>query len=174
MNKSKNKYYYNKAYYNYTSEAYDYDTHITSREKTAIRKRIFKNKKIKYIKSEKNIKWLSFKFIFTLSILFVFATSVLILQGKIIHAQININNLNKELKTVRQDNNYLKTELSKILDLNEIESLAISEIGMQYPTSSQIIYINVPKESYTLKNEDVQNTKFNFLSKFYDIFNFKK
>lgn len=60
-----------------------------------------------------------------------------------------MDELNGQLSQITEYNRYLEIELSKNLDLEYIENVAINKLGMQKPAPHQIIYISVPKESYS-------------------------
>ena len=78
-------------------------------------------------------------------------------------------NLYARLNEISENNKNLETELAKNLDLEYVEYIASSELGMQKPASHQIVHINVPKESYTEKgqvsNEETLITKIKNLLK---------
>lgn len=161
----KNK--YKNTPYNITSSAYkympnyNYDLYPHKYQKRKI-------KKIKYVKVEQNLKTHSLTFFLTLSIFATFITSFVLIEALTIQKKFEIENLTNNLKEINENNKYLETELSKNLDLKYIENIASSKLKMQKPANHQIIHINVPKESYTIINENINN-KNNFIHKFLKI-----
>ncbi len=158
---------YRNTRYNYTSEAFDYDDYEPTyrprpkskpkpREENSNRSRTKKKYKltkrdgsIKYVQAEKDVKIFSFKFILSLIIIMALITCIVILEAKIIEQRFEMDSLNTTLGELNEYNRYLEIELSKNLDLEYIEAIAINKLGMQRPSPHQIIYISVPKESYS-------------------------
>lgn len=159
---------YRNINYNYTSEAFDYDydprpnTRPKSnpkpkpKEEDSNRSKNKKNRTInnregstKYIQAEKDEKIFSFKFVVSLITIMTLITCIVILEAKIIEQRFEMESLNTNLGELNEYNRYLEIELSKNLDLEYIETIAINKLGMQRPSPHQIIYISVPKESYS-------------------------
>lgn len=148
-------------YYNYTSVAYDYEPeHNTSRH---INRRIKKIKKEKYVKAEQGLRFLSLRFITTFAIISTFIISIIFIEALTIQKKFDIDDLNTTLKEITENNKNLETELAKNLDLEYVEYVATSELGMQKPANHQIVHINVPKESYSQKGKIEKED--NFLGK---------
>lgn len=74
-----------------------------------------------------------------------------------------IAELQTELNELKEDNYYLESEFDNNLNLDYIEEVAINKLGMQKPSSYQIKYINVPKQSYTILY-DTESSGKGFLS----------
>ncbi|WP_058485632.1 FtsB family cell division protein [Defluviitalea phaphyphila] len=93
--------------------------------------------------------------------------------------QKEIKNMKKELEEIQNANILLKSEIAKSIDLDMVKQKAMQELGMVEPSPHQIIYIDVPKISYTAyyepKQEDEEEDKENFLTaSFFDFFNWFK
>ncbi len=61
--------------------------------------------------------------------------------------------LNKQevvYQEIRNANSVLKVQIETKTDLNEVKEAAENRLGMQMPDKSQIIYINVPRNDYTV------------------------
>lgn len=186
MTKSKNKK-YKDVRYNYSTEAYEYlpegdYTHHSRRRKRgnqsrrSIRKEYLKAKKqSKYKLAEYENPGHSFKVYFTIVSVFLFSMAILSIYAYNTELKININQLTSELKEVQENNNYLQAELSKNIDLDKVQKIATTKLGMQKPGTHQIIYINVPKQSYTVQYDiaepSVKTNKLDILKFFENLFN---
>lgn len=148
---------YNNAYYNHTSEAFDYNSNIdynytpkySPNVDTRTNRPFKKIKKTKYVSAEKNEKTLSLRFLISFALIMTFTTCIVMLEAKIIEQRFKMDELNASLGEITEYNRYLEIELSRNLDLDYIENVAINKLGMQRPASHQIVYITVPKESYS-------------------------
>lgn len=158
---------YSNAYYSYSSEAYKYypeedDYNYSSRKK---RKRVKTRKKTKKAKApsmqyeiavnEKQEHSLRTYF----SICIVFACSLVTLCSYAANSKQKeyISSLNDELKHIQENNAFLETELVQSIDLGTVEKIAKTKLGMQKPEEYQQVYINVPKQSYTIQYENVSD-----------------
>ena len=61
--------------------------------------------------------------------------------------------LENEYKVAKESNIYLKTQIAETLDLEKIEKRAEKDLGMQKPATHQIVYIDVPMQSYVVQYE---------------------
>ncbi len=62
----------------------------------------------------------------------------------------DLNSLEKDYEKIRNENSVLKVQIETKTDLNEIKEAAEKRLGMQMPDKSQIIYIKVPRNDYTV------------------------
>ncbi|MCD8214398.1 MAG: septum formation initiator family protein [Clostridiales bacterium] len=91
----------------------------------------------------------------------VLAIAFLCLYGYNYQLSTDISTLQTELNELKEDNYYLENEFDNNLNLDYIEEVAINKLGMQKPSSYQIKYISVPKQSYTiLYNTDEEQDGF--------------
>jgi len=69
------------------------------------------------------------------------------------YAIIQNENLYDEL---RNQNSILKVQIETNTDLTDIKELAETRLGMQKPDKSQVVYIKVPRNDYTvvMKTQD--------------------
>lgn len=161
MQYQRNRYNYNNNrnnYYNYTSVAHDYE--LEDNRSRNINRRIKKVKKEKYVKVEQGLRFLSLKFIMAFTLIVTFITAIIFVEALIVQKKFDIDTLNANLKEITENNKNLETELAKSLDLEYVEYIASSELGMQKPANHQIIHINVPKESYSEKGNIEKNETF--------------
>lgn len=167
-NNTNNKYKKNiYSRYNATSEAYSYsyDTQAIPLPK----RRVKKKQKTIYRTVEENDKVLPIKIIIIIFVSILFITSAVYIEALSVQKRFEIDALNKTLYEITEDNINLETELAKSIDLEYIENVAVDKLGMQKPSSHQIIHINIPKESYSEKNNYIP--KKNFIDKIISLFN---
>lgn len=62
----------------------------------------------------------------------------------------DLNKLEKDYEKIRNENSMLKVQIETKTDLNEVKEAAEKRLGMQMPDKSQIIYIKVPRNDYTV------------------------
>ena len=81
----------------------------------------------------------------------LFACALLYIQSysELRAKQVELNQLKSEKIEVMNQITGVEAQMAKKLDLNEIRVRAINELGMQEPLPYQIVYIDLPKESYT-------------------------
>ncbi len=70
-----------------------------------------------------------------------------------------ISELQESLDELKEDNYYLESDFDNNLNLEYIEKIAVEKLGMQKPSSYQIRYINVPKQSYTILYDETHSEK---------------
>ncbi len=94
---------------------------------------------------------MSLKFLASFIIIATFIVAIIFVEALTIQKRFDIDTLNSTLKEINENNKNLETELAKNLDLDYVEYIASTELGMQRPASHQVVHINVPKESYSEK-----------------------
>ena len=95
-----------------------------------------------------------------LSLLIIIAAAlVLMLRFALITSLgYSISNSEKKYEEIRNMNSVLRYQIEKETDLDNIRLLAEAKLGMQTPKKNQIVYINVPKNDYTIViNENGKN-----------------
>ena len=104
------------------------------------------------------------------AILAVFAAGLAVMCRYAIITKVSyqINHREKVYEEIRNENSLLRVQIETKTDLNELKEIAESRLGMQMPDKSQIVYIRVPRNDYTvLISPDVENEKNgNTVSKF--------
>lgn len=80
---------------------------------------------------------------------FSLALLVAALLGALRLAALNeeLTGLEKELKTLKEENRVLQAKLESSLNLEELERRATEELGMQRLSPGQIIYIDLGEQS---------------------------
>ncbi len=128
--------------YNYGSTARAYTPRITEKNKTP---EVPETIKIDEYGTAHRIALIS-----VMLLLAVLAITFLCLYGYNYKLSTEIASLQSELNELKEDNYYLESEFDNNLNLDYIEEVALTRLGMQKPSSYQIKYINVPKQSYTV------------------------
>ncbi len=65
-------------------------------------------------------------------------------------ASYDINQKERIYDEIRNENSILKVQIETMTDLNEVKETAENRLGMQMPDKSQIVYIKVPRNDYTV------------------------
>lgn len=77
--------------------------------------------------------------------------------------------LKEQLSAIEKENEQLKVNIEKSLNLNNVEQSAKEMLGMQKLDNSQKIYINLPKEDYIESStKDIMLEEKNFIEKLID------
>ncbi len=108
---------------------------------------------------------------------FVFATlAVMIVKyAALYEAQYQVNQLKSDIAQTKMDIEEVKSTLDSTVSLDNVERVAMSELGMQYPAPEQIIYIKgnwhyqlAPKEATGQSVAKTQDKKENLGGYVYD------
>ncbi len=67
--------------------------------------------------------------------------------------QSELNTLKTEKVTLANKITTVEAQMTKKMDLDVIKERAINELGMQKPLAYQIVYIDMPEQSYTTYHE---------------------
>lgn len=71
--------------------------------------------------------------------------------GRITH----IEQLEKELETLKSENDALATRINTYVDLDYVYKVATEELGMVYANKDQILLYNQTESEYIRQNEDI-------------------
>lgn len=136
---------YYSSRYNYTSEAIDYaeDTGITVSHKK-------RKKKIAYAKAREVAPLSLLKTYGTIALIFTMALVNLVVFASNSTRRDKIIDMQEQVATLQEENMFLEDSIEESLDLKKIENEAL-KLGLQKPAEYQIMYISVPKESYTVQ-----------------------
>lgn len=120
------------------------------KKKSSVQKKTQKNSKnVKKKQLKPRVKLVSYIAI-AFSILFA-----MIYQNSLITENFKEKeNLKKELSVIEKENEQLKVNIEKTLNLNNVEQSAKEMLGMQKLDNSQKVYINLPKKDYIESNVD--------------------
>lgn len=108
------------------------------------------NSVLKAKKQYKNNKMAKFRLVLSILAVFVAALVVVYRFALITQMSYNINKSEKIYNTIRNENSLMRMQVEKNTDLTRIKELAETKLGMQIPDKSQIVYIRVPKNDYTV------------------------
>ena len=68
------------------------------------------------------------------------------------NAEVSLRQQKSELESLKSANAILEAELTEQLDMDFIKTEATERLGMSEPQSYQVVYIDVPKQSYTVQH----------------------
>lgn len=136
--------------YNTTSVAYEtLPQYYTNEDDNTKKERILQAKREKAERLRDRV--ISFKF--AVAVAFVFSCCILIMSSyaKVVEKRQQISVLKSELSIIQSENNALSAEIAEQVNLDVIEKEAVERLGMAKPQQYQIIYIDVPEQSYTVQ-----------------------
>lgn len=135
-----------KSLYNGTS-AYNLDEYESYAHKTD-------KKRAERVKSRKKERTFVCSFlIVSLVTVFCAASALIYTNVMMIRASTKAQKLEDELALLTEANKKAEMEINQKLDMKVIEERAVSELGMQRPDNSQIVYVNVKRDTYTEVSE---------------------
>lgn len=141
---------YRNAGYNYTSEAYDYDRIRRSRQRQLPKA----NQKIQYVEVGRTLPLHTFKIVFSLFVVVSFLVLILALNANNLMMKSKNAELESTLAALVDDNTQIETELSKNIDIEQVQRLAETKLGMKMPSDYQVVYIDVPVKGYAVSYND--------------------
>ncbi len=137
-------------------------------KKQDIRRTIQNKKNIR--KAKKRVA-LKFKILSYAIIMLVICLSLLLRYTYIAQYRIQISSLDKEISSLAKKKENLEIELDKIKDSEWIELEAREKLGMDYPTSSQTVYLSVDESIFDedpVEKQDNKLFRLKFFSGFID------
>ncbi|NLP46275.1 MAG: hypothetical protein GX347_04410 [Epulopiscium sp.] len=80
--------------------------------------------------------------------------------------QANIAEMTKTLQELQKKNAMIQGEIGENMDLKKLEEKATCQLGMVHPNEHQLVYIDIPQNSYTVLYQPIQSdsTETSFLS----------
>jgi cell division protein FtsB len=97
---------------------------------------------------------ISFRMLFTLFLVFFVAISSALYYAVILDIQTRTANARRQANEQRETNAALRAEITQRYSLDEVERIAVDRLGMAKPDISQVVRINVPKQSYVVLNDE--------------------
>jgi cell division protein FtsL len=115
------------------------------------------NKVLREKKRYKNNRKVKLKSVLTIVAILAAALAVMCRYAIITEISYKISQKETEYNNLKNDNSLLKVQIETETNLTDIKETAEARLGMQTPDKSQIVYIKVPREDYTItldpKNE---------------------
>jgi len=131
----------------------------TARPKTRVRKKTARRAKTVYVHLENREGKISLLTMASVFYVFLGILACLLMHSVTTSKHSGIISSQNQLKHLQEYNNSLAADISTSYDLKEIERIATTKLGMSEPKAHQIIYVNVPKQSYAVQNESISVTE---------------
>ena len=93
----------------------------------------------------------SVKMIGVALVLFIGCIAFMGMNVLVDNAEVSLRQQKSELESLKSANAILEAELTEQLDMDYIKQEATERLGMSEPQSYQVVYIDVPKQSYTVQ-----------------------
>ncbi len=126
---------------------------------------ILPKKKVKIVKKTRTVKkpkeevnrgiLYAVKAVFTVALVAFSCIMITALNSVVLEKEREIRTLNNQLKEMQETNLILETDIAEQVDLKYVKEEAIQRLGMKEPENYQIIYVDVPKASYTVQSREV-------------------
>lgn len=154
------------SYYTYGNVAYelqpDYTPYRVREEEEERRKEAARLAKAEA--KERRIS--SVKMIGVALILFIGCIAFMGMNVMVDQAEVSLRKEKSKLEDLKSSNAILQAEMTEQLDMDYIKQEATERLGMHEPQPYQVVYINVPKQSYTVQYEETESkTESSFLEK---------
>jgi len=99
------------------------------------------------------------RLMFTVAVAFLLAFFVVRGQIAIDEADEYISELNTNLRNVQAENQTIKAQIDKSVDLKNLQVIANEKFGMVRPENYQIFYVNINKGDYSENINDIKSDK---------------
>lgn len=139
--------------YQYGSEAKNYGAHVQSLPKQTPRYEEVSLKRSRVTPYHKADWGFGLKLILGGSILFGVTFGFVHECSNLASRQSQLKVINAEMREVKSSINNVESIIASSLNLDHIQELATIKLDMTEPLPHQIVYIELPKESYTVYNE---------------------
>jgi len=94
----------------------------------------------------------SVKMIAVALVLFIGCIGFMGMNVLVDHAEVTLRQQKNDLDNLKAANAILEAEMAEQLDMDYIKTEATERLGMSEPQSYQVVYIDVPKQSYTVQH----------------------
>jgi len=151
----KNNGYRQKKYneYNTTSVAYDFEPDYVPQQYGEEQELKKINRKKQALALRYQERAYAFKVCIVFSILFCGCLVLMASHAMVAKQSMVLEEKRQELAELKNKNDILSAEITEKVDLDTIKKEAISRLGMVEPQPYQVVYIDVPKQSYTVEYE---------------------
>jgi cell division protein FtsB len=139
--------------YNYSSSAYAYEQALSPAERALEEERKEQLRRERVLLEGEKRKAFSHKLKLTAAIAVVFGGCFIMMNSyaSVTEQRIANNKLKDELAALKSENSALQADITDSVDLEYIREEAINRLGMTEPQAYQIVYIDVPKQSYNMQ-----------------------
>lgn len=107
------------------------------------------NKVLKAKKKQRSYALAKFKTILMVLVLFAGCFLIIFRYALLTELNYNLEKATKQYNTIKSENDRLKVDINKEMDLDKIKEIAVTRLGMQKPDKYQIVYVNVQKNDFT-------------------------
>ncbi len=121
--------------------------------------------KVKKKKSNRKVA-LKLKLLCSVVIVLILCLCLLLRYTYIAQVRMELSQLDKEISSLSKKKDDLQIDLDKIMESEWIESIAMQELGMDYPNSSQTVYVSVDEEAFEKEVAEEEEQGFIFLKSF--------
>lgn len=146
------------SYYTYGNVAYELQPDYTPyrvREEEEERRR----EAARVAKQEERENKISFvKMVGVAFVLFIGCIAFMGMHVMVDQAEVSLRKEKSNLEDLKSANAILEAELTEQLDMDYIKKEATERLGMSEPQPYQVVYINVPKQSYTVQHDTEEAT----------------
>lgn len=141
------------SYYTYGNVAYELQPDYTPYPLHEEKRR--KDEQAREAKAEARERRISTtKMILISLVLFVGCIAFMGMHVLVANEEISLRKQKSELADLKASNAILEAEITEKLDMDYIKEEAIKRLGMSEPQPYQIVYIDVPRQSYTVQHAD--------------------
>ncbi len=146
------------SYYTYGNVAYelqpDYTPYHVREEDEERRKEAART-----AKTEERENRISFvKMVSVAFVLFIGCIAFMGMHVMVDQAEVSLRRQKSNLEDLKSANAILEAEMTEQLDMEYIKTEATERLGMSEPQPYQVVYINVPKQSYTVQHDAEDST----------------
>lgn len=92
------------------------------------------------------------------AVVFGLLSLLVIRYAMIFEINYNVQGLEREIRVLELEKEDLRVQMDSTVVLENVEKVAINDLGMQYPKSEQIVYLN-QKWDYKLKSKQALQTE---------------
>ncbi len=171
----------NLLYYKKSKNSYKLGkTHLHKGKKNSSRNKVIKLRRerapiFRYVGEDKAK--ISINTIITIVLIFSCALGIALSFAILFNKQLSIANLNTELRKLQEKNLVSESQILKSYDIKEVEKIATINLKMGKPKPHQIIYIDVPKQSYAVQYDSSSESlpeEESFTKTFFNLFKVNK
>lgn len=155
QNRMPKRYYDANAYYNAGSVAYDdlQTGYVPEQPVRQVKKKTFIRTKREDVLLRRANRIYALKIFLSVSIIFLGCMGWMSMHATLTKERIALRGYREELATLKNENSLMLAEISEQMDLDTVKKMAQTKLGMAKPQEYQLVYIDVPKQSYTIEYE---------------------